>query len=61
MLTPEQWQRADDGSAATPLCPQCGQHLGIRLGIWRDNWRAAWICAGCGEREIVDEPQGEMT
>lgn len=55
-LTVAQWRRAGNGEAATPHCPDCGAALGIRLGIWRDNCRDAWVCE-CGERESVPVPE----
>lgn len=52
-IRPHQWRRQDDGSQATPKCPCCGMHLGIRLGVWRGNGRDAWLCDKCGEFEQV--------
>ena len=52
-ITPMQWRRSDDGSQATPKCPNCGRHLGILPGMWRDNNRDAWLCDQCGEFEQV--------
>ena len=53
-LTVHRWRATADMAAdATPLCPGCGRHLGIRLGIWRGNCRDAWLCDKCGEMESV--------
>lgn len=52
MLTVARWRRNPD--AATPPCPHCGQSLGIRLGVWRDSGRDAWLCDKCGEWDVVN-------
>jgi hypothetical protein len=52
-LTPEMWQRTDNGEKATPPCPHCGRHLGIRFGVWRVNGLDAWLCDKCGEWEAI--------
>lgn len=44
--TVEQWQREAD--RATPRCPSCGRHLGIRLAMWNASNRDEWTCdEGC--------------
>jgi Zn ribbon nucleic-acid-binding protein len=54
LMSVAQWRRAEDMAiAATPKCPHCDRHLGIRLGVWRDNGRDAWLCVKCGEWEAV--------
>jgi predicted RNA-binding Zn-ribbon protein involved in translation (DUF1610 family) len=53
LLTVYKWRATEVIAGATPLCPNCGRHLGIRLGIWRDNGRDAWLCDKCGEWEAV--------
>lgn len=53
-LTVAAWRRtANLAEDATPKCPGCKRHLGIRLGIWRDNGRDAWLCDRCGEFEAI--------
>jgi len=57
MLTPQQWRELpNNAEIATPLCPNpnCNRHLGIRIGLWRDNGRDAWLCDKCGEFEAVE-------
>lgn len=54
LLTPGRWRAEDPrGEQATPRCPKCNSHMGIRLGMWRDNGRDAWLCDQCGEWEAV--------
>lgn len=57
LMSVYRWRREGDMAAdATPKCPHCGRHLGIRLGIWRDNGRDAWLCDKDGEFEQVQTP-----
>lgn len=54
LLTPGRWCAENPrGGLATPRCPKCTWHLGIRFGMWRDNGRDAWLCEQCGEWEAV--------
>lgn len=41
--TVEQWRR-EEPDGATPRCPSCGRHLGIRLAMWNVSNRDEWIC-----------------
>lgn len=39
----EQWER-ENPDGATPLCPICGRHLGIRPALFNISGIALWIC-----------------
>jgi hypothetical protein len=44
------WER-DCQDEATPRCPECAQHLGIRRAMFTATGRDVWLCDHC-DREI---------
>ena len=48
-MTVSEWQDKDKTDWATPLCPHCRMHLGVRSGLWTDSGRDVWLCDKCGE------------
>lgn len=53
-MTPGVWRENHDmAREATPQCPKCDRHLGMRLGVFRDSGRDVWLCDRCGEFEEI--------
>lgn len=48
-MTVDEWRERDNGDLATPLCPHCQNHLGIRLSFFTSGGRDVWLCDKCGE------------
>lgn len=51
LMSVRHWEQQNNWADASPRCPKCDSHLGIRRAMWTEKGVDTWLCDKCGEIE----------